>query len=81
MECVHMDGTCHRVPWVAALEASRGAAPHHKIALKSTSCLKTGQSKLTFQGHLSKCSVLRTGQFKSIIQLKSENKKVFEIFS
>ena len=77
MEYVHMNGTCHRVPWVATLEAIRGAAPHHKMALESTSRLKTSQSKLSFQSHLTKCSVLRTGQFKSIIQLKSENKKFF----
>ena len=64
MEYAHMNGTCHRFPRVATLEAIRGAAPRHKMGLESTSRLKAGQSPLTF---LSKWTVLCTGQFKSII--------------
>lgn len=51
------------------------AAEAHGFAALAAAPIRV---KLTLHSHLSKCSTLSTGQFKSIIQLKSDTKSYWK---
>lgn len=87
-----INDTCHIVPLLTAQEVTRYDSVSQQPSLRDWCFSSSGrqlhilpehwpEQNLTLQGHLSKCSILSTGQFKSIIQLKSDNTKLLEIFS